>query len=157
MTFTWITTADTGPNATRNGADRLKACRVITYKQTEPRAGLHPAHHQFAFRRMGRGLRLATVKRCAAGPAHPPGPHPGNERRELSPEAQQGNRRIASPGRSRRRTSRTASAVCSYSRNTQLCPIYCRLLSRQWYKIPAPQWPNISAPLTTFLDKLSFS
>ena len=44
--------------------------------------------------------------RSAAGPAHPPRPHPGDERRELPPQAQQGDRRSASPGRIRQPISR---------------------------------------------------
>lgn len=34
--FTWTTTAATGPIASGSSTDRLKACRAIIYKQTEP-------------------------------------------------------------------------------------------------------------------------
>ena len=33
--------------------------------------------------------RLGAANRCAAGPTHPPCSHPGDERRELPPEAEQ--------------------------------------------------------------------
>ena len=46
--------------------------------------------HQLAIRRVDRGLRLGTPHRSAAGPAHPPRPHPGDERRELPAQAQPG-------------------------------------------------------------------
>ena len=51
--------------------------------------------------------------RRAAGPAHPPCPHPGDERRELPPQAQQGERRVPSFRRSRGKIGRTANAVSS--------------------------------------------
>ena len=60
--------------------------------------GLHPGDHQFALRRVDRGLRLGTPHRSPAGPAHPPRPHPGNERRELPAQAQPGQRRLPSLG-----------------------------------------------------------
>ena len=44
------------------------------------RTGINHGDHQFAIRRVYRGLRL--------GAAHPPRPHPGDERRELPPKAQ---------------------------------------------------------------------
>ena len=46
------------------------------------RAGFHPGHHQPAFRRVGRGVRIGTPHRRAAGPAHPPRRYPGDERRQ---------------------------------------------------------------------------
>ena len=51
------------------------------------RAGLHPGDHQPSLRRVDRGLRVGTPDRSAAGPSHPPRPHPGNERRQLPPQA----------------------------------------------------------------------
>ena len=60
-------------------------------------------------RRMDRGLRLGAPHRRAAGPAHPPRPHPGDERRELPPQAQQGERCSTSPGRIRQPISRARS------------------------------------------------
>ena len=57
-------------------------------------------------RRVDRGLRLGTPHRRAAGPAHPPRPHPGDERRELPTQAQPGERRRASSGRIRQPISR---------------------------------------------------
>ena len=51
------------------------------------RAGLHPGDHEPALRRVDRGLRLGEAHRGPAGPAHPPRPHPGNERRELPAQA----------------------------------------------------------------------
>ena len=43
---------------------------------------------------MDRGSRLGTADRRAAGPAHPPRPHPGDERRQLPPEAEQTQARL---------------------------------------------------------------
>ena len=48
--------------------------------------------NQPSLRRMDRGLRFGEAHRDAAGPPHPPRPHPGNERRELPPPAQPGER-----------------------------------------------------------------
>ena len=72
------------------------------------RAQIHPGHHQPAFRRMDRGLRIGASHRSVAGPSHPPRPHPGDEWRELPAEAQ--------PGRtpSQRRTSRTPPEYLRY-------------------------------------------
>ena len=39
------------------------------------RAGIHNGDHQPSLRRVGRGLRLGTAHRSAAGPAHPPHVH----------------------------------------------------------------------------------
>ena len=38
---------------------------------------------------MDRGPRIGTADRSPTGPTHPPRPYPGNERRELPPEAEQ--------------------------------------------------------------------
>ena len=73
------------------------------------RARLHPGHHQPAVRRMDRGLRIGAPHRGVAGPAHPSRPHPGDERRELPPQAQPGERRSSSPGRIRQPISRARS------------------------------------------------
>ena len=72
-------------------------------------ARLHPGHHQPPLRRVDRGLRLGAPHRDVAGPAHPSRPHPGNERRELSPQAKPGERRSSSPGRIRQPISRARS------------------------------------------------
>ena len=73
------------------------------------RAGLHPGHHQPAFRRVDRGVRIGTPHRRAAGLAHPPRPYPGDERRELQAQAQPGERRSSSPGRIRQPIGRARS------------------------------------------------
>ena len=73
------------------------------------RAGFDHGHHQSAIRRVDRGVRLGTAHQDAAGPAHPPRPNPGDERRELPPQAQQGNRRLPSSGRIRKPLSRASS------------------------------------------------
>ena len=70
-----------------------------------------------ALRRVDRGIRLGTADRSAAGSAHPPRPHPGDERRELPAQAQQGNRRLPSSRRSRGKIGRTLNAVSSRSFN----------------------------------------
>ena len=80
-------------------------------------AGLHPGDHQPALRRVDRGLRLGASHRSPAGPAHPPRPHPGNERRKLPTQAQPGERRLAGFRRTRRRLAHT-DAVSSRSQNS---------------------------------------
>ena len=66
------------------------------------RGGLHHGDHQPAFRRVDRGLRLGTAHRRAAGPAHPPRAHPGDERpRATASSAARGERCSTSPGRIR--------------------------------------------------------
>ena len=79
------------------------------------RAGLNPGDHQPSLRRVDRGLRVGEAHRGPAGPPHPPRPHPGNERRELPPPAQPGERFLASSGRTRRRIGRTANTFSSCS------------------------------------------
>ena len=63
------------------------------------RAQLHPGHHQSALRRVDPGVRLRASYRSIAGPADPPRPHPGDERRELSPQAQPAERCLAAVSR----------------------------------------------------------
>ena len=70
------------------------------------RAGLHPGHHQPALRRMDRGIWLRTIDWSAAGPAHPPRPHPRDERRQLPPQAQPRERRAPSSRRPGQRITR---------------------------------------------------
>ncbi len=60
-------------------------------------------NHQSPFRRVDGSLRLGTPDRSTAGPAHPPRPHPGDERRELPAQAQPGERRLASSREAGRR------------------------------------------------------
>ena len=71
--------------------------------------------------RVDGGQRRETAAQ-PAGPAHPPRPHPGDERRQLLPQAQQGERCLASTGRSRPRIGRTVNAVSSYSSNAATLP-----------------------------------
>ena len=56
-----------------------------------------------------RGVLFGTPHPRAAGPAHPPRPYPGDERRELQAQAQPGERRSSSPGRIRQPISRARS------------------------------------------------
>ena len=79
-------------------ADRRRArlCAAITQRggvavrgvQPALRAGLGPGHQQPALRRMDIRVRRGAAHRCAPRPAHPPRPHPRDERRELPPEGQ---------------------------------------------------------------------
>ena len=85
------------------------------------RAGFHPGHHQLAIRRMDRGLRLGAEDRGAGGPAHPSRPHPGDERRVLQAQAQQGDRRTAATRRTGRRLAHTC-AVLSRSQSVPTPP-----------------------------------
>ena len=48
------------------------------------------------------GVRIGTPHRRAAGPAPPPRPYPGDERRQLPPKAQPGERRLPGLGRAGR-------------------------------------------------------
>ena len=50
-------------------------------------SGAHHGDHQPAFRRVDRGVRRGTHHRSAAGPAHPPRAHPGDERRATGSSA----------------------------------------------------------------------
>ena len=70
------------------------------------RAGLHPGDHQPSLRRVDRGLRVGASHRRIAGPAHPPRPHPGDERRQLPPQAQPRERRAPSSRRPGQRITR---------------------------------------------------
>ena len=63
-------------------------------RQPALRAGLHPGHHQPPLRRMDLGFRLGASHRGVAGPPDTPRPHPGDERRQLPPQAQPRERRI---------------------------------------------------------------
>ena len=84
------------------------------------RAGLHHGDHQSALRRSTNGLApcwTGEADRSPVGAAHPPRPHPGDERRELPPQVQQGNRRVPSSRRSRGRIGRTVNAVSTRSFN----------------------------------------
>ena len=73
----------------------LSPCPPVPHRSGTPlrglqpalRAGLHPGHHQPALRRVDRGVRIGTPHRRAAGPSHPPCPHPGDERRQLPSQA----------------------------------------------------------------------
>ena len=58
------------------------------------------------FRRMDRGIWLRTIDWSAAGPAHPPRPHPRDERRQLPPQAQPRERRAPSSRRPGQRITR---------------------------------------------------
>ena len=69
-------------------------CSLRSSASATRRAGIHNGNHQPSST-SGPSLRLGTVHRGAAGPAHPPRPHTGDERRELQAQAQQGNRRTA--------------------------------------------------------------
>ena len=80
--------------------------------------------------------------------AHPPRPHPGDERRELPAQAQPGERFPAGFRRTRRRIAAPPTLPVPTPVTSPLRPIYCRQSSRQWYTITPPQWPIISAPLT---------
>ena len=86
------------------------------------RARLHHGDHQSVFRRVNRGIRLGTAHRGPAGPPHPPRAHPGDERRELQAQAQQGQRRVRGFGRTRRSIGRTVNAVSTYSCNVATKP-----------------------------------
>ena len=86
------------------------------------REGLRHGTHQPPLQRVDRGLRLGTAHRSAAGPAHSPRPHPGDERRELPAQVQPGERPAPSSRRSRRRINRTLDAFSSCSCNVAALP-----------------------------------
>ena len=90
------------------------------------------------FDELDRSLRLGTAHRRAAGPAHSPRPHPGDERRELPPQAQPGERCSTSPGRIRQPISRAGSRPhslahsCSLTRPACCQPASVTLLPNNW-------------------------
>ena len=88
----------------RTGAELLFEVFSQRYER-----GSHPGKHQPALRRVDRGLRLGTAHWRAAGPAHPPRPHPGDERRKLQAQTQSGERRLPTSGRIRKPLSRASS------------------------------------------------
>ena len=53
------------------------------------RAWLDAGDQQTALSRVDRSVGVGTADRRAAGPPHPPRAHPGDERRELPPQAEQ--------------------------------------------------------------------
>ena len=63
--------------------------------QPEIRERVGPGHHQPALRRVARGLRLGETHRRPAGPPHSQSSHPGDERRELPPQAEPAGRHHA--------------------------------------------------------------
>ena len=104
-----------------------------------------------------------TAHRGPAGPPHPPRPHPGDERRELPPQAQQGERCSTSPGRIRqpisRARSRPHSLTHSLTRPACCQPASVTLLPNNWRG--HLRWPMTSlvvhfcsAPLVCFVDAL---
>ena len=70
-----------------------------------------------------RGLRLGKAHWRAAGPAHPPRPYPGDERRQLQAEAQPGECCLPGSGYSRGRIDRTANSLFSCSCNLPTTPV----------------------------------
>ena len=85
-------------------------CNTLTIKTTA------------ALRRMDQGIRLRKANRSTAGPALPPRPHPGDERRDLPPQAQPGEHRVPSSGQFRRRKDITINALSSCSCNAATLP-----------------------------------
>jgi hypothetical protein len=59
----------------------------IALAQSTLRTGLDPDHFEPAVPGVDRDPRLGTAHRSLARPPHPPRPHPGDERRQLSPQA----------------------------------------------------------------------
>ena len=95
-----------------------------TVRSLQPalRERIGPGHHQPALRRVDGGLRLGAAHRCTPGSPHSPRPHPGGERRELPPQAQQGERCSTSPGRIRQPISRARSRPHSLTHPPSLLP-----------------------------------
>ena len=126
----------------RTGLRALVPHRCVTaIRDVQParRAGFHPGNHQRAFRRVDGSIRLGT--------AHPPRPHPGDERREIPAQAQPGKRPAPSPGRPSRRLARSTpqsahilSFCLQLSLSSQLPPCW-------WPTVPPPQWSTLPPPL----------
>ena len=126
----------------------LSPCPPVPHRSGTPlrgiqptlRAGLHPGNHQSSLRRVDRGVRLGMAHRSTAGPPHSPRPHSRNERRELPPQAQQGNRYVPGFRRQRRRVGRTRNRpplalvcwtpVCVTFPPTTVTDIYAGQLAR---------------------------
>ena len=94
------------------------------------------------FNEWNRDLRLRAADWRAARSADPSRPHPGAERRELSPRTQQ----ESPPARSR-------SGILT-------SPPTCRLQPRHstagWSSFPPPRWSTFAPPLTNLLDGRCF-
>ena len=111
------------------------------------RCSVEALGHQPALRQVDRGLRLREVNRRPAGPAHPPRARPGDERRELPPRAQQGERRIPGPGCTGRflahRGTRSSPLVCRPTLAKDALPVTTvgHLSSASWPSIPPPLTP----------------
>ena len=93
------------------------------------------------------GERTCWKNRSAAGPPHTPHPHSRNERRELPPQAKQGERRLAAFRRTGRRLAYSYTVLSRSQMGAT--PLPCRPRSSgRWYTIPPPQWYGLPTPLT---------
>src|SRR5271156_3156697 len=98
---------------------------------------------------MDRGPWLGTVDRRLARPAHPPCPYPGNERRQLSPQAEppqtNPDRRTLDPipnaPRGRRAASATLQRPSTPKSHNNRPAIY-------WPTFTPTHWPGFAPPLT---------
>src|SRR5271156_4641269 len=98
---------------------------------------------------MDRGPWLGTVDRRLARPAHPPCPYPGNERRQLSPQAEppqtNPDRRTLDPipnaPRGRRAASATLQRPSTPKSHNNRPAIY-------WPTFTPTHWPVFAPPLT---------
>ena len=86
-------------------------------------------------RRVDRRVRLREAHRSPAGPAHPPRPHPGDERRQLPSQGWPGERRLPGLGRSGRLLTHSRPAApcfCLTPPGSQ----FSSFSSCRWYTIP---------------------
>ena len=113
----------------KTGAELLFEIFSQRYEQASTLVSL-----ESPLQRMDRDLRLRTADWRAARPADPPRPHPGAQRRELSPRTQQ----ESPPARGR-------SGVLKLPPRRRVQSL--RPTAR-WSSFPPPRWSNFAPPLT---------
>ena len=94
-----------------------------------------------------RDLRLRAAHRRSAGPAHPPRPHPGDERRQLPPQAEPPKTSLISPSQTR-----LGGGGPLPLRSSGPPPPKTLLPTFYWLPFTPPQWPTFTPPLTLASD-----
>lgn len=101
-----------------------------------------------------RGARLRTPDRSPSRSAHPPRPHPGDERRLIPPETHEGAPPAAAHprpwrrSRTRRDTRILISADLPIPESTTKAPFLIGQTRLRWPTFAPPSWPAFSPPLT---------
>ena len=106
-----------------------------------------PGKDQSTLRRVDRGVWVREANGSSPRPPHPPCPHPGDERGELPPQAEQARQVGLAPGRPRSPIG-LAPPTSSPVRSTKHRQLSDRRVCHQWYTFAPPYRSNISPPLT---------